>query len=104
MLGLYDRGPGDLNLVGSANDVDALARAVLCGVDHVEPQMGRNIGPGTLGQLQFTRAIFHIGEAIDVELEDIPGILDAETITGTEILIDPDLQRFLAHATPLGVI
>ena len=59
--------------------------------------------PGSRQQLAV--AVLHVGEPVDVELEDLRGVLDAQPVTGAQLLIDPHAQR-VAHrsATPREIL
>jgi len=41
---------------------------------------------------QLTGTVLDVGEAVDVELEDLRRVLDAQAVAGSQILIHPDLQ------------
>src|SRR5262249_4210373 len=73
--------------------VDAVARAVVRGIDHVQPQVGRYVHPRACGQLQLTGAVLDVRQAVDVELEDLGRVLHTESVTRTQILVDPDVKR-----------
>ena len=45
---------------------------------------------------QVAGVVLHVGEPVDVELEDLGRVLDAQAVAGAQILVDPDLQ-VLAH-------
>jgi hypothetical protein len=47
----------------------------------------RNGHPGARLGAQLPGGILHVGEAVDVELEDGGGQLDAQTIARTEVLV-----------------
>src|SRR5215218_3037997 len=83
----------------SGLDVDALAGALLGGLDHrVELAVG-DVGEA-LGALGVAlgcgvdrRPLLDVGETIVEQGEDIRADLLAETVPGAQVLIDPDLHR-----------
>ncbi|KIX78237.1 hypothetical protein SF12_09870 [Streptomyces sp. MBRL 601] len=92
-------GSVDLHPVGDPADVDAVARALLGRVGHVTQQRQRHRGgrPGLLEQ--FVVGALHVRQAVDVQFEHLGRVLHTDAVTGTKVLVDPDLQR-LARAGP----
>src|SRR5690242_5353774 len=54
--------------------------------------MRRNVDARARCELQLTGAVLDVGQAVDVELEDLRRVLHAEPVTGAQILVDPHLQ------------
>jgi len=81
-------GTGYLDVVLGPADMDAFTRALLGRIDHVEAQMLRHVDPATGAELQLTGRILHVGQPVDVEFEDLGGILDAEAVTGAQVLVN----------------
>ncbi len=51
-------------------------------------------------QQVFVLPVLYVGKSVDVELEDLRGVLNAKPIASAEVLINPDLQRFgVAHVS-----
>src|SRR5205807_2840795 len=79
-------------------DEDALARALLGrldhGVIHAVRHRGQALGPA--GVAEDLVGFLHVGEPVVQQGEHRGGDLLAETVTGAQILIDPDL-----HGLPL---
>src|SRR3954447_19308880 len=81
---LSSLGSGDLDVVLGPPDVNAFTRALLGRVDDFEAQMSRHVDPAAGVHLQLTGRILHVGEAVDVEFEDLRRVLDAEPVTGAQ--------------------
>jgi hypothetical protein len=79
--------------------VDALARALLGRVDHVEPEVLRNLGLAAGHGLQLAVGALDVGEAVDVELEHLRRVLHAQPVAGAQVLVHPDPKR-LTHDCP----
>jgi hypothetical protein len=75
---------------GAGDDVDALAGAFAGGVDDLEAQMGGDVDLNTGGQLELAGAVLHVGQAIHVKLEHLGRVLDTQSVTSTQVLVDPD--------------
>jgi hypothetical protein len=84
---------GDLAAVRGAHDMDARAGALLGRVDHVQAKSLGHLGGRSGLRQQGTVAVLDVGEAVDIELEHLGGVLHAQTVTGAQVLIDPDTKR-----------
>src|SRR5207244_9648834 len=43
-------------------------------------------------QLQLSGTVLDVGEAVDVKLEDLGGVLNAQPVTCAQVLVNPDLK------------
>ena len=62
--------------------MDAVARALLGRVDDLEPQVSGDVGAGARCQHHLAGGILDVGQAVDVELEDLRRVLHTEPISG----------------------
>lgn len=82
-------GARNLAPVTGADDMDAVAWALVGRGDHVQPQVCRHIG-ATAGAGEKVVPLLDISQTIHVELKDLWRVLDTKTVAGTQVLVDPD--------------
>ncbi len=93
---------GDLHRVDGADNVDAVAGAVLGRIDNIQSQMCGHIGPRSGAGEQVARGVLHVRQPVHVELEHLRGVLNAQTVASAEVLIDPDQQGFVLGGRRVG--
>src|SRR5574342_646459 len=82
--------------------MDALARALGHGVDHVQAQVRRYGGAAVRLEQQLAGSVLHIGQPIDIELEDLRCVLHTQSVTGAPVLVHPDLDVLRVHRTTVA--
>ena len=80
---------GYFYVVVLSDDVDAFAGAFLGRVDDLEAQVGGHVGDAAGRELELARPVLDVRQAVDVELENLGGVLNTEAVTSTEILVHP---------------
>jgi hypothetical protein len=89
---------GDLDVVGRTDDVDTVARALGGGGNHLQTQVRGHIGAAAgIGEEFVT--LLDVGEAVYVEFKHLGRVLDAEAVTGAQVLIDPDPEHVVGHGS-----
>jgi hypothetical protein len=71
--------------------MDACTWTLVGRVDDVEPEAFWHIGPGARVAQQRAVPVLDVGEPVHVELEDLRGVLHAQSVTGAKVLVDPDM-------------
>src|SRR5512139_1335872 len=83
-------GSGDLDVVGGAAYVDAVAGAFLGGVEDVEDQVGGDGDAGFgAGQEVAGGGGFGVGGAVGGEFGDVGGVLGGDAVAGGQVVVDP---------------
>ncbi len=90
----------DVELSRCADEVNALAGALARGVDDLEPEPFGDVRAAARVGQQFALGVLDVRQPVDVELKDLGGVLDAQPVTGAQVLVDPDAQRLSGHLTP----
>src|SRR5262245_33763034 len=90
-------------------DEDALARALLGGLDHLGHQAvadrrragradeGRGAATGRAADAR-PGLLLDVGQAVVVQTEDRTGDLHADAVAGAQVLVDPDGHTHWTHA------
>lgn len=73
-------------------DEDALTGTLLGGVDHVDDVPRRDVGQaaGASRIVQRMTGLGHVGDAVFQLHEHVGAVIEAETVAGAQVLIDPD--------------
>lgn len=76
--------------------MDALARTLPRRIHHVPDQRQRHSRRSTPDLQKLLVRPLHISQTVDVQLEDLRRVLGTDAVTGTQVLVDPDLQLLAA--------